>query len=61
MLLVGHDDASRMFLVRNSWGTEWGQGGYGTISYDYVTSDALAGDFWTIRGVKERKMKPVEA
>jgi C1A family cysteine protease len=50
-----------MFLVRNSWGTAWGQGGYGTISYDYVTNNALAGDFWTVRSVKERPVKPVDA
>jgi C1A family cysteine protease len=61
MVLVGYDDASRMFLVRNSWGTAWGQGGYGTISYDYVTNYALAGDFWTVRSVKERPMKPLDA
>ena len=31
----------------NSWGTEWGNHGYGWLPYDYVRTH-LAGDFWTI-------------
>lgn len=49
MLLVGYDDATKKFKLRNSWGAEFGQGGYGTIDYDYVTSAELADDFWTLR------------
>jgi hypothetical protein len=33
VLLVGYDD--RGFLVKNSWGTGWGDGGYFRITYDY--------------------------
>ena len=35
------------FLVRNSWGTGWGQGGYGYLPYDYVTK-GIATDWWVI-------------
>lgn len=51
VLAVGYDDATQRFLVRNSWGSRWGQGGYFTIPYAYLTDPHLASDFWTIRKV----------
>lgn len=51
VLGVGYDDATRMFLVRNSWGKDWGDGGYFYMPYSYLTDDNLASDFWTIRAV----------
>ena len=52
VLAVGYDDGSQRFLVRNSWGSDWGMGGYFTIPYAYLTDDNLASDFWTIRVVR---------
>jgi C1A family cysteine protease len=49
VLAVGYDEAQRRFIVRNSWGTGWGQKGYFTIPYDYVSNRNLSDDFWTIR------------
>jgi C1A family cysteine protease len=51
VMAVGYDDASREFLVRNSWGPDWGLKGYFKIPYAYLTETNLASDFWTIRGV----------
>jgi C1A family cysteine protease len=56
---VGYDDkikianksvnkgATGAFLVRNSWGTDWGDDGYGWLPYEYVLCK-LADDFWSL-------------
>ena len=48
-MAVGYDDAIQRFRVRNSWGADWGDGGYFTIPYIYLSNPGLASDFWTIR------------
>lgn len=49
VLAVGYDDAKKCFLVRNSWGPNWGMKGYFTMPYDYLADRNLSDDFWTIR------------
>jgi len=57
VVAVGYDDSISdptwakpgAFLVRNSWGPEWGQAGYFWMSYAYVTNPDLASDFWSVR------------
>jgi len=51
VLCVGYDDAAQTFLIRNSWGTTWGQAGYFTFPYAYLTEANLSSDFWTIRKI----------
>lgn len=46
---VGYDDATQRFTVRNSWGPGWGQAGYFTMPYAYLTDSNLASDFWSIQ------------
>lgn len=46
---VGYDDSKSAFLVRNSWGADWGLQGYCWIPYDYLTNADLGSDFKTIR------------
>lgn len=45
MLAVGYDHPRERFLLRNSWGTGWGEGGYGWLSYKLLP---LVGDAWVI-------------
>lgn len=53
VVAVGYDDSRAIagrkgaLRVRNSWGTAWGDRGYGWLPYDYVRS-GLAVDFWSL-------------
>lgn len=59
MVVAGYDDNMRIhnettdhetvgaFLIRNSWGTGWGDGGYGWLPYAYVLGE-LATDWWCL-------------
>jgi len=51
VLVVGYDDDSRRFVIRNSWGARWGRRGYGVIPYDYLVNPDLSDDFWMIETV----------
>jgi len=48
-VMIGPDKGA--LLIRNSWGPGWGDGGYGWLSYKYVTQ-GLALDWWTITAQK---------
>ncbi|HEY9650116.1 MAG TPA: C1 family peptidase, partial [Coleofasciculaceae cyanobacterium] len=52
VLTVGYDDSQQRFMIRNSWGSDWGMGGYFTLPYSYILNASLATDFWTIRLVR---------
>src|SRR4051794_26790972 len=50
MLCVGYSDADELFIIRNSWGEDWGDAGYCYIPYDYVMNEEFnSGDSWVIR------------
>jgi C1A family cysteine protease len=50
VLAVGYDDTNRYFIVKNSWGTDWGSGGYFKISYDEINGDVKFGWGWCVNG-----------
>lgn len=48
MCCVGYDLIRDVFIVRNSWGPDWGDNGYCYFPMDYLTK--FGDDFWTVRG-----------
>ncbi len=32
--IVGYDDFKQAFIIRNSWGPDWGENGFGYVAYD---------------------------
>lgn len=57
VMAVGYDDQMKIgkekgaIMIRNSWGTSWGEKGYGWLPYAYVEV-GLADDWWTL--IKEK-------
>lgn len=45
-LIVGFNDSTKRFIVRNSWGRYWGDNGYAYVPYNYLDASD-ASDFWT--------------
>jgi C1A family cysteine protease len=45
---VGYDDNKKMWIMRNSWGGGWGDGGYFYLPYNYLLDSSMATDLWTI-------------
>jgi C1A family cysteine protease len=47
VLIVGYDDDGEYFIVKNSWGSNWGESGYFRIGYSEVSGTVEFGD-WTL-------------
>ena len=51
VIVMGYDDDMGCFIVKNSWGTKWGDKGYFYMPYEYLLNRNLSDDFWVIQKV----------
>jgi C1A family cysteine protease len=49
VVCCGYNEKSKMWIMRNSWGTNWGDKGYFYLPYSYLENDNLTTDFWFIK------------
>lgn len=55
MLIVGYDAAARQWIVRNSWGTDFADGGYVRIPFETLEAYSRADHFWTLGALDQAK------
>ncbi len=60
LLLVGYDDRRHVFVVRNSWGSDWGDRGYCYMPYDYVLNREWTRSCWAIRLTERAEFDPAQ-
>lgn len=48
VLFTGWDKERKLVEFKNSWGPEWGDGGYGWLPYRYIDDRNMSDDFWCL-------------
>lgn len=57
MLIVGYDDAQASWILRNSWGTKWGDEGYAQVPYQVLERYASPTQFWVIGEIEASSLR----
>jgi C1A family cysteine protease len=53
VLIVGYNKNRNVFIVRNSWGTGWGEGGYFYMPLQVIQNTNMSGDFLIIKSLAD--------
>lgn len=56
--IVGYDDEKQLFKFKNSWSKNWGDNGYGYLSYEYIEKYCI--DAWSATDLIEDPEKIVK-
>ena len=57
-MLVGWDDNKQAWLIKNSWGKDWGEDGFGWVKYDSNNIGLFAA--WIQPSPINREMPPTQ-
>lgn len=52
VVIVGFNDETKLFKIRNSWGESWGDKGYFYMPYEFVLNQSWCADFWIVSKVR---------
>jgi C1A family cysteine protease len=47
LAFAGYDHKTGLVTGPNSWGNDWGDNGWFSLSLDYIKNSSLSDDFWT--------------
>lgn len=51
IVIVGYNDARKVFICKNSWGPKWGDKGYFYMPYAVMQNPQMVSDMWLIAGI----------
>ncbi len=57
---IGYDDSKQAFLIRNSWGLNWGQEGNYYMPYAFIADKTKTFDFWALTSVSSPVFQPID-
>ena len=51
IIIIGFDDTTKYYKFINSWGTSWGNNGFGFLPYEFINNNKLSNEFYILKEV----------
>ena len=53
IIIVGYNDCIESYIFINSWGSSWGDNGFGIIPYSYINNKNYSDEFFVINSITD--------